>query len=528
MVRLLVEKFKADINIQAPISAYKDKRYVVMPGPSALHQLANGRYWWYQQAIQYLLDLGADPELRDERGQTALHIAVSHNNTYASYPAMRRKITKLLLFHGASPNAINDAGMTCLGLAAHDIELVKMLIQAGADMTLGKQTIFYYAIEARDVATLKAVLETGVNCNIRPKVDESVTKSRFHHGIHDHELYPLHYAASSKFRTKKDKTVSIDMIKLLLDHGAYPYLTYRDGLVILHNIFESGGILEPFLDLPDLDPNARDGTGRTLLHAACLSGSGAYSLGDRVPVGILSSLKPIPDPTCAMKLYEKGADLTAVSFDGSNALHYLLLAHTHSNEEFKKTFSLFIEKEPSLVQQKNKAGFTPFHIATKNHRLWSAETLLAAGANPHDKDPEGNTPLHHLSRSQYESEGAFKKYLDLGIDINEPNDKGETAVFAFFCSPLSDDFDDSQETQTWRGRNTLKMLTDAGADFFMRNYDGESLLHVVAKKGRRGFIGGDKKMCASRDCFKMLMNMGLDPMLEDCAQRSALVSFPDY
>lgn len=75
--------------------------------------------------IKTLLDAGADPDLQDHEGHTALMWAVRWDNLEAA---------RLLLAAGASPHLRNDAGQTALEIADQygQTELVRLLRHAAA------------------------------------------------------------------------------------------------------------------------------------------------------------------------------------------------------------------------------------------------------------------------------------------------------------------------------------------------------------------------------------------------------------
>jgi ankyrin repeat protein len=311
-------------------------------------------------------------------------------------------------------------------------------------------------------------------------------------------------------------------------------LNFRDDATIIHDILEYGGILQPFLAIPNLDLERRDPKGRTLLLAAARSGFGTFS-SSNVPRNFghktwqdmkaeRAKLK-IGDPPPAQTLFDKGGNLLALDNEGNNVLHFLSSAVVHNIDEYQETFSLFIEKAPSLIHQKNYGGSKPFHVAIKDRRTWNADRLINAGADPLEKDPEGNTPLHHLApkMSQVATEknwlACWEKFLALGVPINSKNNKGETAVFAYFhggtyCSEN-------------HHRENYAHFEDAGADLFARNNEGQTLLHIVATKKFRREIYRTRKGPLepdTADTFRFLMEKGLDPMAEDNSQRTALVS----
>ena len=79
--------------------------------------------------IQFLIDSGADVNIRTEDKTTALHLAILRGDA---------DIVKTLIDAGADVNAQNIGKMTPLHQAAIDgrYEIVKLLIESGADVNL--------------------------------------------------------------------------------------------------------------------------------------------------------------------------------------------------------------------------------------------------------------------------------------------------------------------------------------------------------------------------------------------------------
>jgi ankyrin repeat protein len=534
MMKLLVEHFGADINIQPETTHYKNEKSHYVPGDSALHILARGNHWWNTEAVKYLLSRGANPELKNAHGQSVINFTNGASNPFTA--RRERKIVKILLEHGVDPNSMDENGGTRLSRSMRDIEMVRLLIKHGADISLVGQSVLFSAISTQDVATVSVLLEAGADCNAKPKsVDElKLPHNKIPRQQQDSELYPLHYAASGKFNTPKTRDSALLITRLLLKNGADPYLQCSDDTTIINDIFRSGGIIQPFLEHPSLRLEDRDSVGRTLLLAACQSHFGSMKPTTFPHQPFQSAEAKVKehleytrgDPCRCLVVYEKGGDLMAVDNDGNNALHLLLQARPHDSGEFEKTFRIFLDKAPSLIRQKNAAGDTPFHIAVKNSRIWAAELLVEMGANPLEKDGQGNTPLHHFapelcsSKANGEWLPLFEKFISLGLDINEKNNVGETPVFNYFAGI-------EKGARMFHGSNCAHReyfmpFEKVGTDLFVKNNEGETLLHLTAKKPTTRFHHGS--VSDTVDAFKFLMSKGLDPMAEDKHQRTALVS----
>ena len=99
--------------------------------------------------VMLLLECGANIDLRNSAGRTALHLAVLSDDINA------KNIVELLLDKGADVNLGDSEKLTALHLAVvhKDSEMIKLLLDKGADVNLGDiggVTALDYAIVKKD------------------------------------------------------------------------------------------------------------------------------------------------------------------------------------------------------------------------------------------------------------------------------------------------------------------------------------------------------------------------------------------
>lgn len=496
MIKLIIEKYNADLNLE---------------GESPLHILAAAKHWWQADAIRYLLQHGADPNLKNDskNGRTALHIAASQRDSIDGH--LRKKVVGILLEHGANPNVMDYEGFTCVSYAAHDMDLVTTLFMShGADLNLGNGSLLFSAIEKQDVPFVRTLLEAGVDCNIR----RTEGPKEWHYG-RANLLYPLAHAVASMSKESVKIETAMEIIKLLLCKGADAYKNTHGGSTIIHDTFERVAIVNPFLEQPNLDLERRGKDGRTLLLSACSSGCRLQ------PTCCKNPEEHKPDaPTVALTLYRRGADLSAVDDRGSNALHFLLGCRNIRDNSHVETFAVFAKEGGiALVKQMNSDGKQPLHYALTREPY--CQILLDAGADPLATDAYGNTALHLLANKNCANTPFFKQFLALGVDINAKNKNGETALFRYFSVNPKREYSGKL---TDEHRQNFGPFVEARADVFATNNEGETLLHATAKRRPGSMLDINNTTAEILDSFKFLMELGLDPMTEDNNQRTAVVS----
>lgn len=390
-IKVIVEKFNADVNIvfkegmvTKPKVYYQSAMATgrgYQAGDTILHQLAQGTHWWHEGAIQYLLQQGADPNARNSQGKTPLCKALN-----CSGGLQQLKIIKCLLEGGADPNLAAKCGFSPLAMSAHSTQLSRLLIEHGAYPSPNHPMELFvalYSFNSEVVSTLLA-MDLDVNNTILSDAQPHWHTHRVRKvpQLTTLILRPIHYISMFPFNESNSRANAIRMVNCLLAHGADPFLPCDTDMLILHQLFSDGGIIQPWLEQSDLDLERRDPQGQTLLLAAARCQTGTHSYGCSFPKFPFYSGNIVPlqweegDMTRAMALYEKGADLTVVDNQGNTVFH-LMAASKPSNKfaevEFRRTVELFMKKVPELVEKRNSEGKTAHAIAEEQGTEWAKD-----------------------------------------------------------------------------------------------------------------------------------------------------------
>ncbi|PGH09567.1 hypothetical protein GX51_00673 [Blastomyces parvus] len=118
-----------------------------------------------QQMLRFLLERGADVNIQDHKGCTALSLAARRDDL----PAVR-----LLLEQGADVNIQDREGYTALSLAAWkgDLPVIKLLLKQGANVNIQDRegcTALSLAVRRGDLRAVRLLLEQGADVNIQDR-----------------------------------------------------------------------------------------------------------------------------------------------------------------------------------------------------------------------------------------------------------------------------------------------------------------------------------------------------------------------
>jgi ankyrin repeat protein len=268
--------------------------------------------------IECLLNLGADPLLRDNKGNTPILLA-----SFDLLP--------LLIGHGADINDRNNDGMTVFlkQTLAMESSHSRLRIDAHGVYSINREQ--WYSSTGSDWEKLaERLLALGVDINQKDS-DGCSALARF----------------ISKGYTNQ--------VRFMIEHGADVNAIDKSGVTMLHE-----AVLKRDLPLMELllqkgaAANARTRYGETPLF---------YSLFYK---------------DSAELLFRHHADPRIPTMRGENALHRLV---EQSTPQYLEMLSLFIRNGAPL-NQKNTSQRTPLSLAYGFHNIKAMEMLLQAGADP--------------------------------------------------------------------------------------------------------------------------------------------------
>lgn len=513
LLKLLVE-YGLDVNARAEYPPDQDCGPSM--GPTPLHYVAYSNHYWQIEALEYLVSVGGDIVMDSGYGQNCLQVAVRRGGFW------KHEMVDALLRLGAKTEAMDDEHLTVLHSAVvnDDIFMVQTLLDHGVDVDEGSETPLHAAVRSKNIKLVELLLKNGAKVKSAPR-------SWWEHGIyHSYKSILATCTEIDILSPIEDAWKAPHILSLLIQNGADVNEKAGDGVALIHWLAEQNGVLGHIIEA-GANIECLDNQGRTPLLVACGASNNRAINGGRWS-------------HAAIQLLEAGANATAVDESGKNSLHILLGKKEHSHLRIEST------KESERVTQallksgcsptvRDQEGRTPLHLALKTGKFSQAAMLIEAGADISASDPDGNSALHRtasfMSRYPFRSPRDiniedpvpfFARCLKAGIDINAVNAAGETPIFS--------------AAEIGFTKETLQPYLDAGADIKHRNSYGEGLLHVIAKGSRNVCRAADQEQCfdvchcSEEDSegafeaeeFKVLVDMGLDPRMEDYLHRTAL------
>ncbi|CAH3150812.1 unnamed protein product [Porites lobata] len=422
-------------------------------------------------ALTLLIKFGADVDLQDKNGKTALHHAVYGSDVSC-------EILSCLIEMGADVSAGGNINHTPLMIAAEKghINAVTFLIRNGADVDLQDQnygeTALFCAVRGFDASC------EVLNCLTKNGADINASSKRM--------LTPLMIAA---------KMGCINAVTFLMECGAIVDLQDKDGKTALHyavhalhhacRFHGSCEILSCLIET-GADVNARAKNKSTPLMMAC-------------EYGHLNAVT---------FLTEHGAHAGLRDEDDKTALHYAVCGSDVSCEILSYLIGIGADVNACA---KNKG--TPLMIAAENGHINAVTTLVKCGAYVDLKDKDGQTALHYaLMYSPHASIEVLNCLIKNEADVNAFTFRYETPLM------LASYF----ETSVHDHVKAVTFLIEHGANVDLQDNNGDTALHYAVTFDFPEIV----KMLLNLGASDMCNNKGLTPLHQ--ASISASIGVVEY
>ena len=432
-------------------------------------------YWPDASLVKLLLDKGADVNLTDTGGTTALIDA-----TRSSGPEYTA-IVKLLVERGANVRADDDAAILSAAKNAAP-ETVKLLLSKGArvnatDTESEGDTVLMQASSGASAATVEMLLSAGADINATNNNGETalIKAVALDHRYSPNQRLPiidllLRKGADVNAKDHKGRTplfhsvvqymseaggviAHVEVVQLLLDRGADIRATDEQGDTVLIRAISarsSTDIVQTLLakGVP-LDVQNKKGTSALMIAA----GNGNENL---------LALLLDKSPDLNLKDSEDATALDYAVRDGQiKAAKILFAKSARSKQEYS---------ENDLIVAVNNGAL--LNAVTRNN-LTEVKNLLASGASIETRTRHNETPLMLAVEYGYGGDEVTNYLIEKGADLNAVNSEGNTALMLAI------------------GRNNGKAVTQLlahGASIDSLNKDRQSALHLAAAGVRSKFV----------------------------------------
>lgn len=434
-------------------------------GRTVLHNAAAYLREGQEDVIDVLFQHGAQPDLRDLWGGTALHAAVWRVGTE---PRPTEVLLDRLIQHGVPINATDRVGNTALFYAAFSEDLAAVRFLLGAGATPGNLSL-HAAVGGGGITLVKPFLEQSAELDLAQKDRDGDT--------------PLHIAAS-----KGDNDTIVALLEagaptkcLNMDRETPMRAAERAGHTDTVNLLQTadpapeGDLERRMAEFDTSQPNLQDNLGRTALHMAVLLGRleiVQQLLKSEASTEIMDEIKRTPlhyavqqkDSAVTKTLLTKGANVNAVEAQGRTPLYFAAEA-----DNIAVVRMLLAAKAVFVASHQ---GHTPLHIAATSG---SAQTIQALGAEVQGELISAQDHLEkktaiHLAAQRGDGDVVqelLKQVQDKAV-IEIRNSKGQTALFLAAENGHLD---------------VVRQLIRAGSVVYCIDDDRNMAVHLAAEKG---------------------------------------------
>ena len=371
------------------------------------------------ELLKLFIDHGADVNASTPFGMTALYASILMKNTEILKYLIERKFdlsntlikavkefnyeaVKFLLDNGANPNVCDSKGINAVKIAAemYQYEIEEMLVKKGADPN--------FESKAKELSDLFGMIKYGRFQMMLQKLSSEEVESKIIsilNSLHDINIKnedgdTLLITALNNYEMKK---VALELIK----KGADLNLCGANGMTPLMLLLDKGyEIDDAWLDnIKNVNSTNAEGK-NALFYCRNVKIDAIEKL---IKKGADVNLKDNSGNTpliyviesnhgfdCALKLIKSGADVKAKNSDGMNALMFAVKIDRSSIYLKDQEYVELIKKLSNngvYINERDCEGNTALHHALNRNNPLAVKTLLALGADIKIKNLKHETPL---------------------------------------------------------------------------------------------------------------------------------------
>lgn len=431
----------------------------------------NGKF----KVVDYLLDLDVNPNRKDKKGYTLMHILAASKSKDAV------PVTEKAIEQRGSINLVMGKGDTPLSLAIKNgnADMVRLFLEKGdctPDSTVYRMPIALYAYSEGRAEVMKIIVEKGAKL----ETYSSNGYTLLNYAVKKNDLATVQYLASkgasleTTYNSMTPLLYSVQLgnykvMQFLIDSGADVTRTDQEGMSVLHILAagKNNGKTISGMNIPDKLLNKKDREGRPPIVVAVINKR-------------WDSVKALTD---------KGADTGYTDTEGRSLLFMSLEGGSY------ETVSMFMDKGLSITRA-NSRGVTPLHLtAGLKGKNWDALMLkiIQSGADVNAGDDSGGSAAGMAIDSG--NAPGFRILCDNGLNLNFMEKGSEPLVMYAY-----------RKNQ----KVIMNELIQRGASLAARDSAGNTMLHAAAEKNDTAFF---KSMQQGSYDLNIKNSLGKTPLL---------------
>ena len=453
-----------------------------------------------KEIAKHLLNLGAKVSVIDKQGLTPFLAACSRDVS----------LVELLLDNGADPLMRNLRGDTALHLAcgSYKPKITARIHQYFNDVDVlnGQfQTPLLMSVMNGNMASVKLLIERGADL-------QRYDSTRANPQTSSQTFLPLMHFPATQGQTK--------MLKLLIESGASINGKDSSGNTPLHASVNAGANNAKSEPISFDGKNNQTQSNRFLTNIELLVAAQANLTAKNKDGETAVQLAAQQDYFAAVEMLVDGSE--TLDFEVGNGR----LIHWAAKNRLVKTMNRLLEKDRTPEEDLDELKRSPLHYAAGNGSMLIVEMLIKQGFDTDAKDIDGATPLMMAAAGNHAD--VVQTLLVSGVHL-DTDSSGQTAVHLAAWSGASEvievlsrttDVDNlktatgytPQHAAAWQGHaKVVGQLVLAGADPNAADSDGWTPLHKAAFRGHAEVVkvllekGADKdlKTAAGSTAFSM-------------------------